>query len=89
LGAPGPADTWRSQLEDLQRARPVFALLGGLAAGDWRPIHEFCEAEAIPCLFPITELPEVSEADWHTLYFSKGCTGKARPPLGTSVPSPS
>jgi hypothetical protein len=68
----GPPETWRSQLDGLQRARPVFALLGGLVAGAWRPIHEFCEAEAIPCLFPITELPEVSETDWHTLYFSKG-----------------
>jgi hypothetical protein len=68
----GSPETWRSQLDGLQRERPVFALLGGLAAGEWRPIHEFCEAEAIPCLFPITELPEISETDWHTLYFSKG-----------------
>jgi hypothetical protein len=68
----GPPETWRGQLDALHQARPVFALLGGLAAGEWRPIHEFCETEAIPCLFPITDLPEVSETDWHTLYFSKG-----------------
>jgi cytochrome c553 len=68
----GPPETWRGQLDALQRARPVFALLGGMTAGEWRQVHEFCEAEAIPCLFPITELPEVSETDWHTLYFSKG-----------------
>jgi hypothetical protein len=68
----GPPQSWRSQLDAVQRARPVFALVGGLAAGEWRPIDEFCEAEAIPCLFPITELPNVSETHWHTLYFSKG-----------------
>jgi hypothetical protein len=68
----GPPETWRGQLDALQRERPVFALLGGLAAGEWRPVHEFCEAESMPCLFPITELPDVSGTGWHTLYFSKG-----------------
>jgi len=68
----GPSNTWRGQLDALNRARPVFGLLGGMAAGDWRPIHEFCEEQEIPCLLPITELPKVSETDWHTLYFSKG-----------------
>lgn len=72
----GTADTWRGQLDALQRAQPVFGLLGGLAAGDWKPIHEFCEAEAMPCLFPFTELPVVSGSDWHTLYFSKGLHGE-------------
>ena len=68
----GPSETWRGQLDALYRARPVFGLLGGMAAGEWRPIHEFCEEQEIPCLLPITELPRVSETDWHTLYFSKG-----------------
>jgi hypothetical protein len=68
----GPPETWRGQLDALQQARPVFGLLSGMAAGEWRPIHEFCEEEGIPCLFPITELPVVSGTDWHTLYFSKG-----------------
>lgn len=68
----GPPETWRGQLDALHRARPVFGLLGGMAAGEWRPIHQFCEEEGIPCLLPITELPVVSGTDWHTLYFSKG-----------------
>jgi Periplasmic binding protein len=68
----GTPETWREQLDALQRANPVFGLLGGMAAGEWRPIHEFCEEERIPCLFPITELPVVSSTDWHTLYFSRG-----------------
>jgi hypothetical protein len=68
----GPPEGWRGQLDALQRARPVFGLLSGLAAGEWRPIHAFCEEVGLPSLFPITELPVVSGTDWHSLYFSKG-----------------
>jgi hypothetical protein len=68
----GPPETWRGQLEEYYRKEPVFALLGGITTKEWRPIHEFSEANAIPCLFPITDLPVVSATDWYTLYFSKG-----------------
>lgn len=68
----GPATTWRAQLEEQYRSEPVFALLGGLSAGDWRPMHEFSEQNKIPALLPVTDLPVVSETDWYTLYFSKG-----------------
>ena len=68
----GSPDTWRGQLEEYYRKEPVFALLGGITTKEWRPIHEFSEANAIPCLFPITDLPVVSATDWYTLYFSKG-----------------
>jgi hypothetical protein len=68
----GPAATWRGQLEEYNRKEPVFALLGGIAAGEWKPIHEFSEEHRIPCIFPITDFPVISETDWYTLYFSKG-----------------
>lgn len=68
----GPPATWDSQLEAWYRQKPVFALLGGLAAGSWAPVHEFCEKNAIPCILPLTDLPVVSASDWYTLYFSKG-----------------
>lgn len=68
----GPPETWEEQLDHyLQRDR-VFAVLGGISNQDWRPIHEFCEARRLPCLFPITNLPVVSEDDWYTMYFNKG-----------------
>ena len=68
----GPPETWRGQLEEYYRKEPVFALIGGITYGDWRPIHEFSEEHRIPCIFPITDFPVISETDWYTLYFSKG-----------------
>jgi len=68
----GPAASWGGQLEAFLAKEPVFALLGGISYGEWQPIHAFCERAQLPCLFPITDLPVVSETDWYTQYFSKG-----------------
>lgn len=68
----GAPETWGRQLEAHLEEDPVFALLGGLASGPWRLIHEFCERRHLPCLFPLTDLPVVSNTDWYTQYFSKG-----------------
>ena len=43
----GAADTWLQQLEAHYRKEPVFALLGGITAGEWAPIHEFCESNQV------------------------------------------
>lgn len=68
----GPPETWRNQLEEYNRKEPVFALLGGITNGEWRPIHQFCEENHIPSFFPITDFPVISQTDWYTLYLSKG-----------------
>jgi hypothetical protein len=68
----GPPDTWRSQLAAYYDNKPVFAVLGGISNSDWRPIHDFCEEQRLPCLFPITDFPVVSETGWYTYYYNKG-----------------
>jgi Cytochrome c len=73
----GPPETWAAQLETYYRAQPVFAVLSGIAAGDWRPIHEFCEHKELPCLLPNTALPTLAADDFYTLYFSRGLTLEA------------
>lgn len=68
----GPPATWDGQLAAYYRREPVFALLSGITSGEWRPVHRFCEENRIPCLFPITDFPVISNRDWYTLYFSRG-----------------
>ena len=68
----GAPETWPGQLAAYNAARPVFAILSGISNQDWRPIHDFCEAERLPCLYPITDLPVISETAWYTFYFNKG-----------------
>jgi hypothetical protein len=68
----GPTASWRSQLEAYYKKEPVFAIIGGIGNDDWRPIHEFCEENRLPCILPITELPVISSTDWYTLYLSEG-----------------
>jgi len=63
---------WPEQLADHYSKQPVFALIGGISDGEWRPIHDFCEQHEIPSLFPVTDLPVISDTDWYTVYFSKG-----------------
>lgn len=68
----GPPDSWEQQLIAHQREEPVFAIVSGLAGKTWAPVHHFCEAQGIPCLFPNTDLPVVAENDFYPLYFSRG-----------------
>jgi hypothetical protein len=68
----GPAAGWRAQLEQHLAEQPVYAVLSGIAGSNWAPVHEFCEQNAIPCLFPNVEVPDVAERDFYPMYFSKG-----------------
>jgi hypothetical protein len=68
----GPPESWGEQLESYYQQQPIFAMLGGLGTGSWRPVSDFCEQQEIPCLFPGTDSPLARDGDFYTLYFSRG-----------------
>ncbi|WP_321945859.1 c-type cytochrome [Paraburkholderia sp. J10-1] len=68
----GPPDTWRGQLTQFLARQPVFAVVSGIGGKNWAPIHDFCEQEAVPCLFPNVEVPVETDHDFYSVYFSKG-----------------
>jgi cytochrome c553 len=72
----GAPETWRGQLEAHYRKQPVFAVIGGLG-GSWMPVHAFCEAFEVPCIFPDVDYPDVRGPAYYPLYFSRGMTLEA------------
>jgi hypothetical protein len=48
---------WADQLELAYAQQPVFAVIAGIGSDSWQPIHDFCERNSIPCLYPTTDLP--------------------------------
>lgn len=70
----GDRDTWASQLNEFYRNNPVFAVISGAVTGNWKPVHEFCNREQVPCLFPTTDLPVIANNDFYSLYMDRGMT---------------
>lgn len=71
----GPPPTWPAQLARHLRGQPVFALLSGIGR-EWAPVHAFCEAEGLPCLFPNTDAP--GPAPRSSIYLSPGVAVEGR-----------
>jgi hypothetical protein len=69
----GPPASWGEQLEGYYRRQPVFALLSGMGAGNWQPVHAFCERVQIPCLLPNASA-ETSAADFYSVYYYREIT---------------
>jgi cytochrome c553 len=67
----GAPETWGEQLAAHYRSQPVFALISGISASTWQPVHEFCEQQNVPCWFPSVDLP-VKAASQYSFYFSGG-----------------
>jgi mono/diheme cytochrome c family protein len=72
----GPKENWTAQLEAFYRRQPVFALILGIGS-QWQAVHDFCEREELPCLFPGTDLPVTSPTTNYSVYFSRGLTLEA------------
>jgi Cytochrome c len=68
----GPAAGWKAQLDNHLKSEPVMAVVSGLGGSNWAPIHEFCERQQVPCLFPNVEVPVDAKGDFYSLYLSKG-----------------
>lgn len=68
----GAPETWDAQLHHLLKTDPVFAVISGIGARTWEPVHRFCESESLPCLMPNVDLPVVGEQDFYPVYFSRG-----------------
>lgn len=68
----GEPDQWEQQLRARMAAEPVYAAISGLGGRTWAPVHRFCQAEKLPCLFPNVDLPVVAESDFYPVYFSRG-----------------
>jgi hypothetical protein len=68
----GPPAGWYEQLKQHMRAEPVLAVVSGIGGAHWEPVHDFCEHERVPCLFPNVEVPVSSPTDFYTLYLSGG-----------------
>ncbi|MEW8029267.1 MAG: hypothetical protein AB2792_17910 [Candidatus Thiodiazotropha sp.] len=73
----GDKESWPDQLSEYYRKQPVFALINGHVPHGWEFVHEFCERETMPCLFPTTSLPVVDETDFYTIYLTKGAVHEA------------
>ncbi|MEW7986647.1 MAG: hypothetical protein AB2805_02705 [Candidatus Thiodiazotropha sp.] len=73
----GEKESWPAQLADYYQKQPVFALVNGIVPSGWELVHEFCERETIPCLFPTTSLPVIDETDFYTIYLTKGAVHEA------------
>jgi ABC-type branched-subunit amino acid transport system substrate-binding protein len=42
------------------------------------PIHEFSERNGVPCIFPQTQVPQIDEHDFYTVYLNRGVTLEAQ-----------
>ena len=68
----GDPETWHRQLAERYRQQPVFAVIGGTGDGSWQPVHAFCEAFELPCVFPDVDYPDVTASGYYSLYFTRG-----------------
>lgn len=73
----GSPETWPKQLEKYYNELPVFAVLNGLVPVGWEKVHEFCQSNALPCLFPTTLTPVESTESFYNLYLDKGVVQEA------------
>ncbi len=73
----GAPETWGAQLQAHYAREPVFAVLSGVGEQSWRPVHEFCAVQRVPCLLPTVALPP-QDQNFYSVYLSRGLIGQAQ-----------
>lgn len=68
----GEASTWGAQLLEHYRKQPVFAVLSGAGGANWQPVAQFCEQQAVPCLFPIIDSAPADPKPYYSMYLDTG-----------------
>lgn len=74
----GTPDSWIGQLAHYYQQQPVFAVLSGIGAATWLPVHQFCESQQLPCVLPALEVAPEDNMAYYSVYFSPGVTLEAR-----------
>ncbi|WP_338413888.1 c-type cytochrome [uncultured Sphaerotilus sp.] len=77
----GDAAGWSAQLQQRMAEQPVYAVVSGAGASatQWAPVETFCEAAALPCVFPLLDgAPATAAGRHHALYLSEGLLAEAR-----------
>jgi hypothetical protein len=74
-GEPGG---WTQQLQGFNASQPVYAVISGAGRSRWDPVRDFCEKEAVPCLFPIVDFAADESRDFYTVFLSRGVPLEAR-----------
>jgi len=74
----GDASTWSAQLLAHYRRQPVFAVLSGAGGAHWQSVAQFCEEQALPCLFPIVDSAPNDPNAFYNLYLDTGLPLEAR-----------
>lgn len=67
----GQPKTWPGQLQMFYRKNPAFALISGLILERNQEVHDFCEKNQVPCLFPSANAPPERESRYN-IYFNRG-----------------
>lgn len=68
----GQRDTWAQQIQTLYEKNNVFAVISPVAKHATNEIHQFCEKNAVPCLWHNTDTPNLEGSGLFNVYFSRG-----------------
>jgi hypothetical protein len=79
----GSPSGWPEQLEQLYARNPPFAVISGATGDHWSVVDDFCERKEMPCVLPVTAVPQARTGRFYSLYYSAGAQLDARVTAGS------